>query len=709
MPRDPDDARASADTTRGTRHLADAEVAALAAARSGDPHAEDWLAHLDLCDGCHSRVVQAGRGGAAGSQPGAYGDDDARPRTFGERTADGIYELGEVLAQGGMGRLYRATDTVLGRQVALKVPRTVDPLLLWRFEREAAISAGLHHPSIAAIFAAGRFADGTPYYVMPIIDGEPLERVMAGAVTMPERLAILGHMIDVCDAIGYAHAARIVHRDLKPNNVLVGAHAQTHVLDWGLAKRLPDAATARTPRSPVRRRSWSSFADSAAPGGAADGSPTRHGDVIGTPGYMAPEQALGEVVDERADVYALGAKLAQLLTGRVPGVAQLAELAAAPAELQAIVARAMGRTRDERYAHAGEMAAELRHYQTGQLVAAYAYRPWDHVRRFLGRHRIAVGAMGIAVVAVVVVTALAFRNVDRARDRAEASERRAVASRVAAEELAEFMLTDLTDRADGIWLVAHCDLVDALGDAGHAETGVDAHVHRCRSGVGILASQRDFQPPQALPMCDDADILAFGLKDRPLLDVELQHRMHLARADFFIADPADALKLVAEHHAIEIGACLCIIFGVNAGENAGGQHGWRKAGTLLVGPVGHDNRMLRLDAEIVHRADNFESAEHTQDAVIFAAGRLGVEVRAHIDRQRILVFTGAGGEHVAHGVNAHGHAGCLAPALKQMAPLAIGVSQGLAVVAAGNAGADFRHLHQRVPKPCTVDLHVRGQ
>jgi hypothetical protein len=444
------------------RHLADAEVQALASLRSGDRRADAWLAHLDLCDGCHSRVVQAAAASAVARGGAVATDtvDDARPRALGERTADGIYELGEVLAQGGMGRLFHATDTVLGRPVVLKVPRTEDPLLLWRFEREAAISAGLHHPGIAAIFAAGRFADGTPYYVMPIIDGQPLDRVMAGAVTMAERLALLGHLTDVCDAIGYAHAARVVHRDLKPNNVLVGAHAQTHVLDWGLAKRLPDAAVARTPRAPVRRRSWSSFESSDAPGGGADGSPTRHGDVIGTPGYMAPEQARGEEVDERADVYALGAMLAQLLTGRAPGPTQLAELGAAPVELQAIVARAMARARDQRYAHAGEMAAELRQYQTGQLVAAYAYRPWDHVRRFLGKHRVAVAAGALALVAVVVIAGLAFRKVDRARDRAEASERRAVASRAAAEELAEYMLVDLTDKADAL---GRMDLVEGIG------------------------------------------------------------------------------------------------------------------------------------------------------------------------------------------------------------------------------------------------------
>ncbi len=110
----------------------------------------------------------------------------------------------------------------------------------------------------------------------------------------------------------------------------------------------------------------------------------------------------------------------------------------------------------------------------------------------------------------------------------------------------------------------HGNLVDALGDPRHAEPCVDPHGHRCRTGMGVLAGQRDFQPPQALAMGDDADILAFCFEDRSLLDVEFQHRMHLARADLFVANPANALEYFAEHFAIQIRARLGIVFRVDA-------------------------------------------------------------------------------------------------------------------------------------------------
>ncbi len=457
-------------------HLADADVHALMRGDLEPARQASHLAHLDGCDACLARAAalsaqaptEAMRGGARGSGADVAASidealeqpDEAMPRHRGERTEGGVYELTNLLAQGGMGRLFRAVDTVLARDVALKVPRTRDPLLLWRFEREAAITARLQHPSIPPILTAGRFADGAPFYVMPIIDGQPLERAMAGAVTMPERLRLLGSLIAVCDAVGYAHAQRVVHRDLKPNNILVGGHAQTYVLDWGLAKRLPEATAPRTPRTPMRRRSWTSFGDTDAPSGTADGGATRHGEVVGTPGFMAPEQARGEVIDERIDVYALGVMLAQLLTGRAPGKRQLAGLADAPPELAAIVARAMAPQRDDRYAHAGELADDLRQFQTGHLVAAYAYRPWDHVRRFLGKHRYAVGALALALVATVVIATTAFVRVSDARRRAEASAAEARHNRVAAEELAEYMLTDLTDRATAIGRI---DLTEGIG------------------------------------------------------------------------------------------------------------------------------------------------------------------------------------------------------------------------------------------------------
>ena len=199
-------------------------------------------------------------------------------------------------------------------------------------------------------------------------------------------------------------------------------------------------------------------------------------------------------------------------------------------------------------------------------------------------------------------------------------------------------------------------------------------------------------------MRDDADVDAFVFEDRPLLYVQLEEGLHLALADRFVALPADALQLVAETLAFLVLAIVGVVLGMDAGEHAGCQHRRRVTRALLVRPVGDDDRMPGLDVEVVQRADDFEPAEHAEHAVILAAGRLRVEMRADIDRQRIRVGAFAAGKHRAHLVDAHGEPGRLAPFLEEMPPLAVFVRQRLAIVAAGDAGADLRHLHRRIPQ-----------
>ena len=202
-------------------------------------------------------------------------------------------------------------------------------------------------------------------------------------------------------------------------------------------------------------------------------------------------------------------------------------------------------------------------------------------------------------------------------------------------------------------------------------------------------------------MGDDADILALGFEDRPLLDVQFEESVHFARADLLVALPADALQLVAELLALGVGAIVGPVEIVDAGEDARSQHGRGKAGALLIGPVGDDDGVLRLDVEIVERADDFQPAEHAQDAVIAPARRLRVEVAADIDRQRPRVGARAHGEHGAHLVDAHRQPRRLAPVPEQVAAFAVFVGQGLAVVAARDARADLGHFlyesHSRSP------------
>jgi WD40 repeat protein len=325
---------------------------------------------------------------------------------------------GEI-AHGGMGRVLRAQDRWLRREVALKEMLGSEADRHERFAREALITARLQHPAIVNLYVAGRWPDGRPFYVMKLHPGRPLDRVVAEKATLAERLALLPRIITVVEALAYAHEKRIIHRDLKPSNVLVGDFGETVVIDWGLAKDLSQPASADAP-SP--RASFGRYPSS--------GQATEAGAVLGTPSYMAPEQAAGRPVDERADVYALGAMLYHVLVGQPPYVAATASevmLAVqdgpppsllqrapdAPSELVTIAARAMERDPARRYATAAEMAEDLRRFQTGKLVASHHYTLRQLVRRWMARNRAVLLAASAALLAAIVVGAVSLRRILR--------------------------------------------------------------------------------------------------------------------------------------------------------------------------------------------------------------------------------------------------------------------------------------------------------
>jgi serine/threonine protein kinase len=299
----------------------------------------------------------------------------------------GTYQLGALIAQGGMGRIYRAHDTTLGRDVALKVPRSGAPAMVKRFEREAAITARLQHPGIVPIHAAGHSEDGTPFYIMRLVDGRTLDHIVDETRDPAQRLRLIEHVIAIADTMAYVHEKRIVHRDLKPNNVLVGGFDETLIIDWGLAKQLSDD------RSSLPAIGFGSSVDQP---GHKEALRTKAGDVLGTPAFMPPEQASGEPVDERGDVYALGAILRFVLSGKV--IAPNEEIKGPP-ELLAICKRALSPDPADRYANAGELVAALRASQAAKPTPA-SPRRWIWIAAVA-----AVAAIGVIAWRVLAASA----------------------------------------------------------------------------------------------------------------------------------------------------------------------------------------------------------------------------------------------------------------------------------------------------------------
>lgn len=355
---------------------------------------------------------------ASVTEPGG-GDPAAEAITF---PAEGTrYRRTETIGRGGMGTVFRAFDPSLEREVAMKRLGIDDqqmpaPHVLKRFLEEAKVTGGLQHPGIVAVHELGLDADQRPYFTMPLIDGrtllEIIDAVHRGDTdwTLVRALDVL---VRVCETVAYAHGRGVVHRDLKPANVLVGHFGETYVVDWGLA-RVADRPDARD----IRIRD----ADGDALPGAA--LQTMDGDVIGTPAYMAPEQARGEVdtVGARSDVYSLGAMLYHLLTGQPPygragatttGRETLERLLSsppielavstprAPPELIAICERAMARGAEQRYATAADLGAELRAFLENRVVRAYASGPFVELGKWIRRNRPLAAASLIALLALV--------------------------------------------------------------------------------------------------------------------------------------------------------------------------------------------------------------------------------------------------------------------------------------------------------------------
>jgi serine/threonine-protein kinase len=365
----------------------------------------------------------------------------------------GRFRIVRFYRGGGLGDVYIAIDVELDREVALKEIRPAladEPDKRARFVFEAEVTGGLEHPGIVPVYGRGQYDDGRPFYAMRFIRGETLHEAIARfhRGDVPARdpaqrsLALrelLGRFLDVCDAVEYAHHRGVLHRDLKPGNVLLGRFGETFVGDWGLARliaRAGDPESGTGADEPTLR-----------PPSTSGTGPTLSGSVVGTVGFMAPEQAAGrlEQVGPAADVYSLGAILYTILAGQ-PSMRSgddraevLANIEAgvfprprsinpsAPAPLEAICLKAMALEPADRHASPHALAREIKNWLADEPVTAYQ-EPWnERLARWARRHRTRVQAAVLSLTALALVSSVAAVAVTRSYRREQQAHARSEA------------------------------------------------------------------------------------------------------------------------------------------------------------------------------------------------------------------------------------------------------------------------------------------
>jgi eukaryotic-like serine/threonine-protein kinase len=415
------------------------------------------------------------------------------------------YTLSRLHGEGGLGKVWVARDNDLNREVALKeiqAGKAIHAQILRRFLKEAQITGQLEHPNIVPVYElARRVEDDQPYYTMRLIRGQTLHRAIADfhtrrAAGMADPLEwprLLHAFVGVCQAIAFAHSRGVIHRDLKPENVVLGAFGEVIVLDWGLAKMVdsPDEDDDGLPDVTLT--------------GDAQADATQAGQRLGTPSYMAPEQAEGrtDLVDPLTDIYGLGAILFEILTGRAPhsggSIIELLDRivhsetpkartieSTVPAPLDAICARAMARSRSERYRSAQELADEVQRWLADEKVVAYRENARERIARWTKRHRAWTQAAAVLLVAIATISTVSYLGVRQAR-RKELAARRQVDEQNSRDER----------RIQGLQAAVQDDVV--AGQAALSAQDWDRAVERLDGALRLIRNESRLAPLGPVP------------------------------------------------------------------------------------------------------------------------------------------------------------------------------------------------------------------
>jgi WD40 repeat protein/tetratricopeptide (TPR) repeat protein len=370
------------------------------------------------------------------------GGDEKPPDLLGPRGA-ARYRIGREIARGGMGVIHEVWDDGLGRRLAMKVVQ--EPGGVERFVAEARVTGRLEHPGVVPVHELGLDSRGRAYFTMTLVEGDGLERVLRKCTAGEDgwtRTRVLGVLVRVCDTVAYAHSKGVIHRDLKPENIMVGRFGEVYVMDWGLARVAGDAPAPQGPPRPPQ--------DEGRARGPAH-CDTMRGTVLGTPAYMPPEQAAGEIetLDERSDVYAVGAMLYTLLAGRRPYAGRGSRQSThevveavlrgppeplhaisrdAPPELVSICERAMARAKEARYATMNALGDDLRAFLENRVVRAHRTGAMAELRKWIVRNRAVAAA--IAVLIVGLTAFLVWQEVTRRELEAERNQKDGALSKV---------------------------------------------------------------------------------------------------------------------------------------------------------------------------------------------------------------------------------------------------------------------------------------